>query len=104
MKPLETALSKAGYVRSPNKIQSDIQWTPAGYSPIWYAGSMNIPEPKYGHEVEVLENTIRVFKTNLDLTSTTIAQFDTVECFWEWCKINGQLSEPGLPPYYNSWD
>ena len=104
MNALEYDMARAGYVRSPNKIQSDIEWDANGNSPIWYAGSPGIPEPPKGQEVEVSEHHIRVFKTNLDLTTTTIEHFQSVAGLLDWCRANGRLSEPGLPAFSNSWD
>lgn len=95
-----------GYVCSPNNIYG----LPGS---IWYAGGPGIPEPTYPHEVGVTGGSIRIFKPHLTENSCTgrarwetqtVASFDNVADFLAWCAEHGQISEPGLPAFSNSWD
>lgn len=103
----ESALIAAGYVRSPNKIWEDVAWTPEGNSPLWYAGCVGIPEPGHNgtnNDVQVMpDDTLRVFRPD-GLKTVTVATFQTVAAFLQWCRVNGQVSKPGLPAFSNAWD
>lgn len=111
---LECDMSAIGFVRSPNNIHAlpSVHWLDKdplkGASPIWYAGSMDIWEPGDGIEIQVQSDRIRLFALKFFgepfskrscYDTVTIAVFETVEQFQDWCKVNGRLSLPGLPAY-----
>ncbi|MFP3637580.1 hypothetical protein [Paraburkholderia sp. SIMBA_054] len=107
MAVLVADLRKHGYCRSPNNIHSLPGTT-------WYAGGPGIPEPPQHGFVDVYlhESQLSIIKHRFvgvpyvrgRYEQDTVARFDTVDEFIEWCKVNGELSKPGLPAFSNSWD
>jgi hypothetical protein len=113
---LECDMSELGYVRSPNNIYGlpSVHWQsddpPKGLSPEWYAGCGGLPAPKMGVTVQVCNDRIRLFTAHWfgehgskrcfwDLR--TVAVFETVAEFVEWCAMNGEPSLPGINYGYN---
>ena len=99
---------QAGYCASPNaNFHGEVgrEWYPAG---------PQIPEPPHNHRVHVADDGLRVYETigkpdprnpgyNI-FDAVERGFFETVDSFIEWCKEHGQISQPGLPAYANSWD
>ena len=65
------------------------------------------------HEVQVLDDRIRVFTTQFFgipytrasyLDTVTVQVFATIADFLNWCRTCGTPSEPGQPAFSNAWD
>jgi hypothetical protein len=104
---IEADLVKSGYFKSPNNIYS---LPGAG----WYASGPGLPSvAQYNDEIRFADNRLSVVRTTHSgepYTSSyrnhhqTLAEFSSVAELVEWLKVNGKLSEPGLPAFSNSWD
>ena len=95
---MQEQMAAIGYVLSPNNIHSL-----SGV--IMYAGGPNVLEPKHKHQVQVLNDRIRIFETRLFgepytkqtyQDTVTIAVFTNTDDFKSWCRENGQISEGGI--------
>ena len=90
---LESQIHAAGYVRCANVDGR------------WYTGASGIPSvPDYAHNVMVTDDRIRVYVerffgepyTRRSWRDTvTVAVFETVPAFLDWCREHGRPSEPG---------
>lgn len=67
-----------------------------------------IPEPLDGQYVQVLHDRIRVYEAEFVgepytprsyYDTRTVAMFDSVAAFEEWCRAHGQRSERGQPAF-----
>lgn len=107
MTPREAEVNKLGFYRSSNNIHN----LPGS---LWYAGGPGIFDvPTYADEIQILNERIKIIRLRSEgtpYTSTfrhlhdTVAEFATAEEMQEWLKVNGRISEPGLPAFSNSWD
>lgn len=107
LNPLESELWTRGYQQCANNIHSipGTLWTPKG------AG---LPVPKgHNRDINVRDGKLLIVRSDFHgepytksahFTQHVEAEFSTVDEMTEWLKANGRLSEPGLPPFSNSWD
>ena len=107
LNPIEAALWSSGYQKQANNIHCipGTLWTPKG------AG---LPHPHYNRDINVRDGQILIVRNDFHAdnprrgtghyTQHIEVAFSSVQAMTDWLTVNGKLSEPGLPPFYNSWD